>query len=359
MTATVMVFDGPGKPLRAESFPLPVLQPGELQVRVTACTVCGSDLHSYAGRRRVDTPHLLGHEIVGVVEQLGCGEPIVDEQGQPLRVGDRVVWSIIAHCGTCERCARGFVQKCRNMVKYGHRGAHGPVKLTGGLSTHCHLPRQARVFRVPDGLPDLVACQAGCATATAAACLRAAGDVRERSVLVYGAGLLGLSAAAMARDRGARRVVVTDRDRQRLAVAERFGATRLVPFHDAELWRGMVLETGWNGFDVALEMSGTTEAVMSAIDTLGLGGTAVLAGTVTPTKAAQLLPEQVVRGLLTIRGVHNYHPPDLAAALHFLAQGRYPFAELVTKTFPLSEADAAFRYAEEHRPIRVAVLPNP
>src|SRR5262249_24481081 len=160
----------------------------ELLVRGTACTLCGGDLHSYAGRRWVHTPALLGHEIVGVVERLGPGEPAADVHGAPLRVGDRVVWSIIAHCGECEACARGFFQKGRFMVKYGHMGPYGPVKLTGGLSTHCHLTRRARVFRVPDALPDLAACQAGCATATAAACLRAASEVRDRSVLVFGAG---------------------------------------------------------------------------------------------------------------------------------------------------------------------------
>jgi alcohol dehydrogenase len=106
-------------------------------------------------------------------------------------------------------------------------------------------------------------------------------------------------------------------------------------------------------------MSGATEAVELCISLLGVGGRAVLVGAVFHTPAARFMPEMVVRGLLTICGVHNYLPRDLAAALDFLESEhqRYPFAELVTKTFPLAEAEEAFRYAEKHRPIRVAVMP--
>src|SRR5262249_21959207 len=156
--ARAMVFDTAGKPLREATLPLPDLGPGELLVRVRACTVCGSDLHSYTGRRWQQPDTVLGHEIVGTVERLPPGEPVADYHGTPLREGDRVVWGLIASCGDCFRCERGLPMKCFRMVKYGHMPLFCPVKLTGGLATHCHVVRGTPVFRVPDGLPRTAAC---------------------------------------------------------------------------------------------------------------------------------------------------------------------------------------------------------
>jgi alcohol dehydrogenase len=195
-------------------------------------------------------------------------------------------------------------------------------------------------MKLPDGLPDEVAAPAMCATATAAACLRAAGPIE--TLLVTGAGLLGLSACAMATAAGVR-VVVCDRDEDRLATAHRFGAS-----------------DGWpDRIDAALEMSGATDPTRFALAQVRTGGTVVLAGSVFPTPPIPLHPEDVVRRCLTMVGVHNYTPQDLQAAVDFLAANhtRFPFAELVSKTFPLGEAEQAFHFAEQEKPIRVGVRP--
>src|SRR5262249_50781447 len=99
--ARALVFEGAGRPLRVRTFPLPRLAPGESRVRVRACTLCGSDLHTYSGRRAAPCPLVLGHEAVGTVEALAPGRPSADWRGQPLRVGDRVVWSLAVGCGRC------------------------------------------------------------------------------------------------------------------------------------------------------------------------------------------------------------------------------------------------------------------
>jgi alcohol dehydrogenase len=115
--------------------------------------------------------------------------------------------------------------------------------------------------------------------------------------------------------------------------------------------------TQGRGADVALELSGSAHASRSALDVLRIGGTAVWAGAVFPTPPVSIEPETVIRRCLTITGVHNYAPQDLAAAVQFLADNhaRYPFAELVAKSFPLADVNAAFRFAETERPVRVAV----
>ncbi len=225
MTATAAVFESPDKPLQLRSFELPVLQDGEALVEIDCCTVCGSDLHSIHGARTVPVPTILGHEIIGRVTDLGG--VVHDIDGRPLAVGDRVSWAIAASCGDCFYCAHDIPQKCGQLFKYGHEAISDRHPLSGGLATHCHLATGTSIVRVPSSLPDTVAGPAGCATATVAAALRTAGSCDGRTVVVHGAGMLGLTAAAMARHCGAEYVFVTDIDTQRLQRAQDFGATHL------------------------------------------------------------------------------------------------------------------------------------
>mgnify|MGYP002621665990 FL=1 len=366
--ARAAVFVGPGKPLLMQQFTLPQLAPGEALVRVNCATLCGSDLHTYLGRRETPCPTILGHEILGRVAALPAGETLVDLAGRRLDVGDRITWSIAANCGTCFYCERGIPQKCRRLFKYGHEAITDAHPLSGGLADYCHLARGTAVLRVPDGLPDEVACPANCATATVAAALRVAGGCRDEVVLVQGAGMLGLTAAAMARAAGARETIVCDPDRGRLSRVADFGATRAVALDnpgdrtavDTALRSAIDASTDGRGVDLALELSGAPEAVEAAVPRLRIGGRYVLVGAVFPTRDVALSAEQVVRRLLRIEGVHNYTPADLRTAIDFLAANheRYPLADLVTGRFGLSEAESAFEHARSTKAPRVAVVPE-
>lgn len=347
------IFDGPGVPLRVEPVARPTLRAGEALVRVTLCTVCGSDLHTFSGRRKEKTPCVLGHEPVGVVEEVNGDLRTVD--GEPVNVGDRVVWAVAVSCGGCFFCRNGLPQKCASLRKYGHEAITPQCGPVGGLATHCHLLAGTAVVRVPAELPDAVAAPAGCATATVAAVLRAAG-VQEKApaVVVFGLGMLGLTACAWLDALGLT-AVACDVSAARLTQAARFGARHLAkPDALAELVLSL---TNGRGADAAFELSGSHAACTAALDVLRTGGTAVWAGAVSPTDAVPLLPEAVVRRCLTLTGVHNYAPGDLADAVRFLAANhtRYPFAELVPPPFALADVNAAFRFAERERPVRAAV----
>ncbi|WP_227254418.1 alcohol dehydrogenase catalytic domain-containing protein [Frigoriglobus tundricola] len=172
------IFDGPDQPLRVERVSAPAIKRGEALVRVSLCTVCGSDLHTFSGRRRERTPCVLGHEPVGVVEEIN-GD-LFDVSGAPVRAGDRVVWAVAVSCGACFFCRRGLPQKCDSLRKYGHEAVTPQCGPVGGLATHCHLLRGTAIVRVPADLPDAVAAPAGCATATVAAVLRAGGLAEEK-----------------------------------------------------------------------------------------------------------------------------------------------------------------------------------
>ena len=354
------IFTGTEKPLESRSFPLPELKAGEVLIRVTCCTICGSDLHTYEGRRTTPLPTILGHEILGEVDALP-EDVVCDVSGQPLTVGDRVTWSIAASCGECFYCTHGLPAKCETLFKYGHEAISSEHPLSGGLATYCHLAPGTAIVRVPAELPDEVACPANCATATVVAALRMGGGCEGETIWIQGAGMLGLSATALAATRGAREIIVSDIQPERLAQAADFGATQTVSVADGNEKLAEIIQstTEGRGVDLAIELSGAASSIQSGLQYLRIGGRFVLVGSVFPAPDVPVSAEWIVRRWLTICGVHNYAPEDLRDAVAFLeeAHTRYPLQTLVSKNFPLVEAEQAVQYAIRERPHRVAVLP--
>jgi putative phosphonate catabolism associated alcohol dehydrogenase len=352
MSIQAMLFDGAGQPLRSVTYPKPVLCEGEALVRVRLCTLCGSDLHTFFGRRTEPTPAILGHEIIGTLEELGPNTHLESIDGESLQLGDRITWSVAAACGSCYFCTRNLPQKCEKLRKYGHIRE----QLHGGLATHCHLLKGTAIVKIPEHLSDETACPAMCATATAAAAIRAGEEVLaypQPVALIVGAGLLGCTVCAMLASRGVT-VLIVDLDPNRLEQAKAFGASQAI---QPEKLKAVLSEvTEGRGADLGLEISGSLGGVELAYSSVRIGGSVVLIGTVSPTPSMPLFPEKLVRRCLTIRGVHNYAPADLLRAVQFLAEhgSRFPFTELGPR-YPLSQAEQAFHHAEQHRPTRVLI----
>jgi putative phosphonate catabolism associated alcohol dehydrogenase len=343
-------WNGVGLPSTVAATPIPAaLTPGEVLVEIDFATVCGSDVHTANGRRPSPAPGVLGHEQVGRVVALGPGVVPATTSGAPLAVGMRVVWSVTSSCGHCDRCRADLPQKCLHLRKYGHEPLTDEWLLSGGFATHCLLRPGTDIVPVPDDLPDEVASPASCATATVMAVLRAAGrPLAGARVLVSGAGMLGLTAVAVASSAGAD-VTAVDPDPDRREQALAFGADR-------------VTEPGApvGPVDVAVELSGAASAVSACLDALDIGGTLVLAGSVSPGPSVPLDPERIVRRLQTVVGVHNYRPIDLEDAVAFLVRHHteHPFAELVTGRWRLDELDRALAAAARGGAPRQGVVPR-
>ena len=348
MRASAAIFHDSGSPFTIDSFDVGELRDGETLVEVACCSLCRSDLHTYQGLRVEPSPTILGHEIIGRVVQSRAG----------IAVGKRVTWGIAASCGECYFCRKGISQKCVQLFKYGHMRVSALEPLSGGLATHIVLRRGTTILEVPECLSDAVGSLANCSTATASAVIRASGAVSGDVVVVFGAGILGVTACAMLHARGCK-VIVFDRVPAALARPLRFGAASCAETGE-ELQALVDQATDGRGADACLELSGQREAVEKAIRRLRVGGTVVLAGTTTPVGDVAVAPEQIVRRLLRIVGVHNYAPQDLRAGLEFLRlnQDAYPFQELVGDSFALERVDEAFSAAVEGAGKRVMVRPN-
>ena len=357
-----VVFDASNKSFSMQQLAVPDLHPGEVLVKVTCCTICGSDMHTFEGRRSGPSPCVLGHEIIGQVDSWHGNTPPVDFSGKPIKLGQRITWSLAVGCGECFYCARDLPQKCLSLFKYGH-ALHTREGISGGLSEYCILKKGTPIFALDDGLPDNVACPANCATATVMAAIRVAEEVQsitDASIIITGMGMLGLTACAVLHQMGAKLIVAVDPVSHRLELARKFGASKVFDSITKSLAADLDQSFDFHGFDVALEFSGATNAVTSCIDSLRSGGVAVLAGSVFPTDPVPLLPEDIVRRVLTIRGIHNYVPSDLECALEFLTRHHreYPFESLVSRTFPLQSTEAAFRFTSASSPVRVGVIPD-
>jgi alcohol dehydrogenase len=336
---------------------IPALQQGECLVRVEACTICASDLHTYAGRRDAPMPIILGHEMVG---SLVWPTALQDGAGMPLHAGERLVWSLASGCHHCLFCKSLIPQKCTSLFKYGHERFAEPWTLNGGLAEYCVLRAGSYLRGIADNLDANLAAPASCATATVAAAIRAAGDVAGKHVAVLGAGMLGVTACAMLDTLGAH-VIAIDIQADRLQLATRFGASAVVdaglPFQDVT---SRIFElTGGYGADAVLELAGVNSSVERALQATRTGGTCVLVGSVFPQPPIPFNAEDFVRRLITLKGVHNYAPADLDRAVEFLSlhAHRYPFQTLVAASFPLQSVDQAFQYASSSGAYRVSVEP--
>jgi alcohol dehydrogenase len=358
--AKAAVYVAPGQPMHLREFGAPELNGAEVLVRVRCTTICGSDLHTFFGRRKSPSPSVLGHEMVGDIAALGpAGASDVD--GNTLGVGDRVTWSMVWSCGECFYCTHGLPPKCERLLKFGHEALRPGLELVGGFAEFCFLPERTAICRVPANVPDEVASPANCATSTVAAVFRHAGSLARANVVVYGAGMLGLTACAMATQADAAQVIAVETEPRRSELARRFGAGQVLDGRagKAELAHAVRELTAGRGAEYVLEFTGAPEAMETGFELLRYGGRFVMAGATFPSRPIALDAEQLVRRMIRLQGVYNYEAQDLKAAVGFLSGAitRYPFAELIGRSFRLEEIQEAFDYAENVKPPRVALRP--
>jgi putative phosphonate catabolism associated alcohol dehydrogenase len=355
-TSPIQLFEGARRPFRAESRDLPVdLAEREVLVQIELATICGSDLHTVSGAREGPTPGILGHEAVGRVVRKGPGR-------EDLEVGRRITWSLIDRCGRCAFCTTyDLPQKCSRLFKYGHAGISDGSGLNGCYAGYIHLRGGTEIVPLPESLPDAVAAPANCALATMVEVVASLPASCE-SVLIQGAGMLGLYGCALLHTRGVKCVFCTDINPRRLSLVEAFGG---VPVDGrAQQWpgeRNRIVKAAPDGLDAVIEVAGVADLVQEGVALLRPGGYYGLVGLVHPRSLLNLTGEQIIRKCLTIRGTHNYHPRRLREAVQFLhqTQGQFPYESLVSPPFPLSQLADAVKAAQEQRWLRVSVVPDP
>jgi len=361
-TGRAAVMTEAGKDLEIREYPLPKSEKGAILVRIACCTICGSDLHTWTGRRKSPLPVILGHEIIGRIVELGEGV-VHDSGNRPLGVGDRITWTIMDNCGKCYFCReKGLMMKCTHLRKYGHDRCGEPPYFVGGFAEYCYIMPGTCVIKIPNDLSDEEAAPANCALATVVAGWDAI-DIRPfENVLIQGAGALGVYAAALASHYGCRRIIVTDVMANRLEFVKKFGATDTIHaqgLKDDEII-GIVRDaTGGFGVDAVMDLAGAPALLPLGLKCLRTGGRLVEIGNAFAGAVFNCDASEIIFKWLTIKGVHNYDTIHLQKGIDFLqaTRGRFPFADIVGERVSLDEINSGLRIAAAGKTIRVALKP--
>ncbi|MDP6506131.1 MAG: alcohol dehydrogenase catalytic domain-containing protein, partial [Planctomycetota bacterium] len=211
-------------------YSVPDPAPDSAIVKMICCNICGSDLHLWRGDARPleeGLPQILGHEMVGTIHKLGT-KVKTDSLGKPLQEGDSIIYSFYRQCGNCYFCNTREAA-CPDLHKHWIGvSSDDPPHFHAGYGEYYHLGPGHWVFKVPDNLSDDMASPVNCAGSTIFAGLDKIEIRPGDTVVVQGAGGLGLYAASMAKERGAGRIIAIDAFEQRLSLAEKFGADQLL-----------------------------------------------------------------------------------------------------------------------------------
>ena len=323
------------KDLRIEEVPTPVLGAREVEVRIEAGGICGSDLHYYQdggfGTVRLKEPMILGHEIAGTVARVGADVGNV-------KAGQRVAVNPSRPCGHCRYCQEGQQQHCLNMLFYGSAMRFPHVQ--GGFRDVL-VCDEAQAVPVP---PAMSAAQAAFAEPFAV-CLHAvnrAGPLLGKRVLVTGAGPIGALTIIAARRAGALEIVATDIADATLKVAKRVGADTTINVSEKDALARYEADKGY--FDVMFECSGNEKALAGALSSLRPAGVAVQIGIA--GHGMNLPMNVVVAKEIELRGTFRFHE-EFALAVALIGGGLVDVMPLLTATVPLAEANEAFALAAD------------
>uniref|UniRef100_A0A6B2L8D9 alcohol dehydrogenase n=1 Tax=Arcella intermedia TaxID=1963864 RepID=A0A6B2L8D9_9EUKA len=342
------------------------LEPNQLLVKNMVATICGSDLHTWRGRRSAHVPLVLGHEGMGKI--IGMGEPTLPQR-KALKIGDRVTWSIFDRCFHCMPCtAFNIPQKCDNLFKYGHTSLEKGNGLDGCYSSHTLVRGGTHVVSIPDCISNQLAAPLNCAFSTIHAALdlkKFPEDTHFDTALVLGAGLLGLYTCIVLRHLfNVSKVFITDKNPEREQMATKFGAIPVPSLEtDSQGFiqkfnTSFIQQQTKHGVDIVVETCGDPEAVPDGIHLLRFGGHFVMVGLVHPKSSlGSLTGYEIIHKCATIHGIHNYGPEHLDRSISFLSSvvDQYPFHELVSAPLPLSAMDEAFDLAASQKWSRVCV----
>lgn len=358
-TMKAAILTGTEPALAIAEIDTPSPRRGEVLVKVTACGVCHTDLHVIKGEVGFPRPAVLGHEVSGVIVERGEGV-----EGDALRVGQAVVSGFIMPCTECDACRRGRDDLCANFFAQNRlRGTlyDGESRLRmpdgsflamysmGGLAEYAVIPASA-ITPLPGGVAPDHAAILGCAGLTSFGAVFRQGRVTEgATVAIIGTGGIGSSLIPMAAAAGASRIIAIDIAEEKLANARALGATHTVNSRDTDAAQAVRDITG-EGVDVAFEALGHPATFAQAVSLLADGGRMVVIGIAPAGATADVeITPLVRRGYEIVGSFGGRTRTDLPEVVALAASGKVDVDSLITRSYSLDEADAAYRDLEAGR----------
>jgi L-iditol 2-dehydrogenase len=326
--------------------PRPEFGDGDVLVRVAACGICGSDVHGYDGStgRRIP-PIVMGHEAAGIVEAVG-------RKARRFKPGDRVTFDSTVYCGDCDYCNLGCFNLCDRREVLGV--SCGDYRRYGAFAEYVAVPERI-VYALPDNVPlEHAALIEAVSVAVHATALQAFGPYGN--IVVVGSGMIGLLVIQTLRHRGVPRIIAVDVDDDRLALAQKLGASVIVNAQTNDAVESIVVATDGRGADLALEVVGTTATIDTAVRCVRKGGAVTLVGNLAPR--AEIPLQMVVNREITLRGscASNGEYPE---CIDLLARGAIDVRPLITACIKLDDAPMWFERLHGREPGLMKVVVRP
>lgn len=332
--------------IRLQDIPEPSLEPGGIRVQVEACTICGVDLRTYRhGDAKIAPPRVLGHEF--------CGTVLETAGAAGVQVGDRVVMYVVMACGRCRYCLAGRANLCvqRTTMAYHHDGA---------FAEQVAVPAQgaSQLYRVPEGIPSSHAALCEPLGCVLNAHSRLQINVSD-TIVVIGAGPIGIMHAAAARARGAREVILLEASKPRLELAKTFGFDQYVAVEGKAHLEAVARLTEGLGPSVVIVACGVAQAQADALEMAGKGARVEFFGGL-PKSAptATLNTNHLHYKELIVSGSYSEKRSDFEAAQAMIFTGRFPADKLITHQLPLGGLTDAFALMEGGQALKVCITPG-
>jgi threonine dehydrogenase-like Zn-dependent dehydrogenase len=338
--------------IAVEEVPKPIPRAGEAVIRITTTTICGTDVHIVRGEYPVKPGLILGHEPVGVIEELGS------ELNEHYRVGQRVIVGAITPCGQCFYCLNGVHSQCGG----GIGGWRFGNTINGAWAEYLLVPdARANLAVIPPDLTDedVVLCSDIFSTGLAGA---ESGNIKVGdTVAVFAQGPIGLCATLGAKLKGASLIIGIDSNADRLNMARRLGANVTLDARDTDLIPAIKKLTSGRGVDVAIEALGRQETFENALRAIRPGGTLSSLGVYSGKVAAPY--DAFYAGLGDQKIVTTLCPGGkerMRRLMSMIEHRRVDLTPLVTHKFALDDIDAAFDLFSHQRQgvLKVALYPD-
>lgn len=340
------VFYGPGD-LRIEERKKP--QPGskEVLIQVKACAVCGTDVRIYSyGQANVKPPHIMGHEIAGIIA--GMGDEVKNYQE-----GERVTLVTCVGCGVCDFCLQGRVNLCRNLKALGYY-------YSGGFAEWMLVPAQAvlrgNILPIPDNLPF----DEATLTEPLSCCINGQEYLnidRGDTVVVIGAGPIGCMHTELARISGATKIFLADISSQRLELAKRVEADFYINSQKEDLVKRVIQETDGEGADVVITACPSPEAQKQALRMTRTRGRISFFGGLPHNRSGIEFDSNILHYKeISVYGAFASHHLQYKKALKLLSSKRVEGKKFITHRFPLNQIEEAINKVKEGEALKAVVL---
>jgi len=353
-TMRAAVFHGVND-IRVEDVPRPRAGAGDAVIRVTLTTICGTDLHIVRGEYPVAPGLVIGHEPVGVIEELGIGVT-------GYKVGERVLVGAITPCGQCNACLSGKLSQC------GHGSGYEAIggwrfgnTINGAQAEYLLVPNaQANLAKIPDSVTDEQVVLLSDIASTGIGGAEAGGVRIGDVVAVFAQGPIGLCASLGAKLMGASLVIGVDGDDQRIAMARRMGVDVVLDYRNGSVEDEIRRLTGGTGVDVAIEALGTQPTFETALRVLRPGGTLSSLGVY--SGKLQVPYDAFAAGLGDHRIVTTLCPGGkerMRRLIEMVRRGKLDLRPLLTHRFKLADINEAYKLFGERREgvMKVAITP--